>query len=67
MQYLCVCYCLLVILDNPSINEMYKHTVLLSDFAVGAPYDDDGMGKVYIYHGSATDLKSLKAAQVGIF
>ncbi|KAM4552270.1 integrin alpha-6-like [Odontesthes bonariensis] len=33
------------------------------DFAVGAPYDGDGMGKVYIYHGSNTDLKSLKAAQ----
>ncbi|KAM6989293.1 integrin alpha-6-like [Tautogolabrus adspersus] len=34
------------------------------DFAVGAPYDDDGAGKVYIYHGSATGLKSIEAAQV---
>ncbi|XP_077380247.1 integrin alpha-6-like isoform X2 [Festucalex cinctus] len=34
------------------------------DFAVGAPYDDDNSGNVYIYHGSDTGLKSKKAAQV---
>ncbi|KAM9718829.1 integrin alpha-6-like isoform 1-T1 [Menidia menidia] len=34
------------------------------DFAVGAPYDDDGTGNVYIYHGSATGLKSTKESQV---
>lgn len=36
----------------------------LSDFAVGAPYDDEGVGNVYIYHGSKTGLSSTKAAQV---
>lgn len=35
-----------------------------SDFAVGAPYDDDGAGSVYIYHGSEAGLSSMKAAQV---
>ncbi|XP_054622830.1 integrin alpha-6-like isoform X2 [Dunckerocampus dactyliophorus] len=34
------------------------------DFAVGAPYDDEGAGNVYIYHGAATGLKSKKAAQI---
>ncbi|XP_041659273.1 integrin alpha-6-like isoform X2 [Cheilinus undulatus] len=34
------------------------------DFAVGAPYEDDGAGKVFIYHGSATGLKSTEASQV---
>ncbi|XP_022610827.1 integrin alpha-6-like isoform X2 [Seriola dumerili] len=34
------------------------------DFAVGAPYDNDGAGKVYIYSGSATGLHSTKPAQV---
>ncbi|KAM3604567.1 uncharacterized protein V6R79_013194 [Siganus canaliculatus] len=34
------------------------------DFAVGAPYEDDNTGTVYIYHGSATGLSSKKAAQV---
>ncbi|XP_077413012.1 integrin alpha-6-like isoform X2 [Vanacampus margaritifer] len=34
------------------------------DFAVGAPYDDDNSGNVYIYHGSDTGLKSKKAAQI---
>lgn len=33
------------------------------DFAVGAPYDEDGAGTVYIYHGSQEGLKSTKAAQ----
>ncbi|XP_041659275.1 integrin alpha-6-like [Cheilinus undulatus] len=32
------------------------------DFAVGAPYKDNG--KVFIYHGSATGLKSTEASQV---
>lgn len=36
----------------------------LSDFAVGAPYDDEGVGNVYIYHGSETGLSSTKASQV---
>uniref|UniRef100_A0A7N5ZV55 Integrin alpha-2 domain-containing protein n=1 Tax=Anabas testudineus TaxID=64144 RepID=A0A7N5ZV55_ANATE len=34
------------------------------DFAVGSPYENDGTGNVYIYHGSATGLSSTKAAQV---
>ncbi|KAM9844918.1 integrin alpha-6-like isoform 2-T2 [Aulostomus maculatus] len=34
------------------------------DFAVGAPYDADGAGNVYIYHGSAEELNFKKAAQV---
>ncbi|XP_028329036.1 integrin alpha-6-like [Gouania willdenowi] len=34
------------------------------DFAVGAPYDDDEGGNVFIYHGSDTGLSSEKAAQV---
>ncbi|XP_071346446.1 integrin alpha-6-like isoform X2 [Trachinotus anak] len=34
------------------------------DFAVGAPYDDEGVGNVYIYIGSATGLSSKKASQV---
>uniref|UniRef100_A0AAX7UMT9 Integrin alpha-2 domain-containing protein n=1 Tax=Astatotilapia calliptera TaxID=8154 RepID=A0AAX7UMT9_ASTCA len=34
------------------------------DFAVGAPYDDKGKGKVYIYYGSATGQISPKASQV---
>ncbi|XP_029970820.1 integrin alpha-6-like isoform X2 [Salarias fasciatus] len=33
------------------------------DFAVGAPYDDDGAGTVFIYHGSDTGVSSKKAAQ----
>ncbi|XP_048095453.1 integrin alpha-6 isoform X1 [Alosa alosa] len=33
------------------------------DIAVGAPYDDDGAGKVYIYHGSANGIIT-KPAQV---
>uniref|UniRef100_A0A8C5EUI1 Integrin alpha-6-like n=1 Tax=Gouania willdenowi TaxID=441366 RepID=A0A8C5EUI1_GOUWI len=33
------------------------------DFAVGAPYDDDEGGNVFIYHGSDTGLSSEKAAQ----
>ncbi|KAL3988336.1 potassium voltage-gated channel Eag-related subfamily H member 6 [Sarotherodon galilaeus] len=34
------------------------------DFAVGAPYEDEGKGKVYIYYGSATGQISPKASQV---
>lgn len=36
----------------------------LSDFAVGAPYEDAGVGKVRIFHGSKTGLSSTTAAQV---
>ncbi|XP_070770321.1 integrin alpha-6 isoform X3 [Enoplosus armatus] len=31
------------------------------DIAVGAPYDDGGAGKVYIYHGSAQGVKASPA------
>ncbi|XP_070694793.1 integrin alpha-6 [Pempheris klunzingeri] len=31
------------------------------DIAVGAPYDDGGAGKVYIYHGSAHGIKTSPA------
>uniref|UniRef100_A0A8C9ZBP1 Integrin subunit alpha 6 n=1 Tax=Sander lucioperca TaxID=283035 RepID=A0A8C9ZBP1_SANLU len=34
------------------------------DIAIGAPYDDGGAGKVYIYHGSAQGIKT-SPAQVG--
>ncbi|XP_049325658.1 integrin alpha-6b isoform X1 [Astyanax mexicanus] len=34
-----------------------------NDVAIGAPYEDGGMGSVYIYHGSDSGLK-LKPAQV---
>uniref|UniRef100_A0A8C4NHY9 Integrin, alpha 6b n=1 Tax=Dicentrarchus labrax TaxID=13489 RepID=A0A8C4NHY9_DICLA len=34
------------------------------DFAVGAPYSDNGAGTVYIYHGSDRGLSSEKASQV---
>uniref|UniRef100_A0A3Q3VLA2 Uncharacterized protein n=1 Tax=Mola mola TaxID=94237 RepID=A0A3Q3VLA2_MOLML len=31
------------------------------DIAVGAPYDDSGAGRVYIYHGSAQGIKNMPA------
>ncbi|XP_043990034.1 integrin alpha-6-like [Gambusia affinis] len=34
------------------------------DFAVGAPYEDNGAGKVHIFHGSATEGFRKKATQV---
>ncbi|XP_016533497.1 integrin alpha-6-like [Poecilia formosa] len=34
------------------------------DFAVGAPYEDNGAGKVYIFHGSVTEGFRKKATQV---
>ncbi|XP_015812671.1 integrin alpha-6 isoform X1 [Nothobranchius furzeri] len=34
------------------------------DFAAAAPYEDDGAGSVYIYHGSAAEQTNKKAAQV---
>lgn len=41
-----------------------KVSIFGSDFAVGAPNDNQGRGKVFIYHGSKTGLKSKKAGQV---
>lgn len=35
-----------------------------TDIAIGAPHDDGGTGKVYIYHGSAQGIKT-SPAQVG--
>ncbi|XP_074507033.1 integrin alpha-6-like isoform X1 [Sebastes fasciatus] len=35
-----------------------------NDFAVGAPFDNDGVGNVYIYHGAANGLSSTDATQV---
>lgn len=32
-----------------------------NDIAVGAPQDDEGAGKVYIYHGSAEGIKTIPA------
>ncbi|XP_047457981.1 integrin alpha-6 isoform X2 [Mugil cephalus] len=32
-----------------------------ADIAVGAPHDDDGAGKVYIYHGSAEGIQTSPA------
>ncbi|KAF5909276.1 integrin alpha-6-like isoform X2, partial [Clarias magur] len=32
-----------------------------NDVAIGAPYDDDGAGMVYIYHGSTNGLKNPPA------
>lgn len=32
-----------------------------TDLAVGAPQDDDGAGRVYIYHGSAQGLTTSPA------
>ncbi|TSK17965.1 Integrin alpha-6 [Bagarius yarrelli] len=32
-----------------------------NDVAVGAPYDDEGAGRVYIYHGSSSGLKKEPA------
>lgn len=37
-----------------------------TDIAVGAPLDDEGAGKVYIYLGSAHPIKT-RPAQVGYF
>lgn len=34
---------------------------LNADIAVGAPYDDGGTGKVYIYHGSVGGIKTSPA------
>ncbi|XP_038157150.1 integrin alpha-6 isoform X1 [Cyprinodon tularosa] len=34
-----------------------------NDFAAGAPQDDEGAGKVYVYHGSAQGIKT-SAAQI---
>uniref|UniRef100_A0A672ISU2 Integrin alpha-6-like n=1 Tax=Salarias fasciatus TaxID=181472 RepID=A0A672ISU2_SALFA len=37
------------------------------DFAVGAPYDDDGAGTVFIYHGSDTGEISGRPLNVKLF
>nr|XP_020452044.1 integrin alpha-6 isoform X2 [Monopterus albus] len=34
---------------------------LYEDIAVGAPYDDSGVGKVYIYHGSSQGINTSPA------
>lgn len=32
-----------------------------TDIAIGAPYDDSGAGKVYIYHGSSQGINNTPA------
>lgn len=41
---------------------MYNHSVPLTDFAVGAPHENDGV--VYIYHGSANGKIDETSTQV---
>lgn len=41
-----------------------QNVFVSADFAVGAPYEMNGAGRVYIYHGSAIGINT-RPAQVG--
>lgn len=38
------------------MHEMKAYKFVLSDVAIAAPYEDEGRGVVYIYHGSPSGL-----------
>lgn len=53
-----------VLLSAAPVGGLILFLSWLIDFAVGAPNDNKGAGKVFIYHGSKTGLQSKKAGQV---